>query len=461
MSAPGAFSPATLAQELEQRIGRLAGKAVCVAYSGGLDSTVLLHALARLRRTHRVRLRAVHVNHHLHEAADRHAAAALREARRWRVPCKVLHAVVLPATDDSPEAAAREARYALLAAELAADEALLTAHHQDDQLETVMLALLRGSGVRGLSAMAAATPWHGRLLLRPLLGVSRGQIDSYAREQALGWSEDPTNSDERFERNYLRLRVLPLIRQRWSAAALTVSRSAALLGEARELLEQQACADLAHARDGAALRVSVLMRLPEARRRNALRQWIAEQSLVLPDHRRLREIAGRMLTARGDATPRVQWRGGEVRRHGDLLLALAGAAGSSSVREQSWDWRSQQRLALLGGGSLELTQDLHGDVLLPALPARLRVSYRRGGERLQGLAGRIALKDLMQTQGLAPWKRATVPLLGDGERIIAVADLWLDPDYRVGGSAAASREGEGLRGRFRWRTEAHADAGAH
>ncbi len=376
--------------------------------------------------------------------------AAAREARRRRVRCRVLDVVVAPAPDESLEAAARAARYGALAAELAQGELLLTAHHQEDQLETVLLALMRGSGVRGLAAMRPAMPWQGSLLLRPLLGVARAELESYAQRHGLAWSEDPTNLDERFDRNFLRRRVLPLLRERWPAAAATAGRSAALLAEARELLDQQAVVDLAGARDGAALRVSVLLRLPPARRRNALRQWIGERGLLPPDHRRLQEIASRMLAARADALPQVRWRGGELRRHGDRLMSASTAVAPAG--QQHWDWRRRRWLTLANGGRVGLLPDPHGDVLLASLPARLTVSFRRGGERLQGAEGRIALKDLLQTQGLAPWERAAVPLLGDGERIIAVADLWVAPAFRARATAPTSRP---ARGRFRWHAPAH------
>lgn len=447
-SSPPPFSPQILAQQLRARLGVPAGAQLCVAYSGGLDSSVLLHALARLARRERLRLRALHVNHHLHAEADAHAAAAALQARRWRVRCVLLDARVSAAPGESLEAAARNARYAALAAQLAPGELLVTAHHQEDQLETLLLALLRGSGVRGLAAMAPETRWRGTRLLRPLLAVTRAQLEQYARAHGLAPLEDPTNTDERFDRNYLRRRIVPLIRARWPAAAATVSRSALLLGEARALLEQQGRADLAAARDGPALRVSVLRRLGEVRRRNALREWIGERGLAPPDHRRLREIATRMLEARADAMPRVRWRGAELRRHGDRLLAVAAVPAGGAT--QPWDWRREPWLTLADGSQLGLVPDAHGDVLLSALPAQLSVGYRRGGERLHGSAGTVALKDLLHSQGLAPWERAAVPLIGDGERIIAIADLWLDPAFGTqGGAAPPSRR---ARGRFRWRT---------
>jgi tRNA(Ile)-lysidine synthase len=239
---------------------------------------------------------------------------------------------------------------------------------------------------------------------------------------------------------------LPLIRQRWPAAAATVSRSATHLAEARWLLEQLAATSLQDARDGAALLVSVLRRLALPRRRNAVRQWIVERGLALPDQRRLREICGPMLDARDDALPRVSWRGGELRRYADRLFAFdAIAAQLPPLALERWDWRARPWLPLGGGDALGLVSDRHGDVRLAALPRLLDVRQRRGGERLTGAQGRLALKDLLQVQGVAPWERAAVPLVVHAGRIIAVADLWLDRAYR------SQDEGPGGRGRFRWR----------
>jgi len=458
--APEPLTPDWLAAQLTALIGALRARSLCVAFSGGLDSSVLLAMLAGLRGSRRLRLRALHVNHQLHPDAARWAQAAAAQARRLRVAFERIDVAVLPRPGESIEAAARAVRYRALGSHLRDAELLVTAHHQEDQFETVLLALLRGSGVRGLSAMRSVTPWGGTLLLRPLLPISRAQLERYAGEHALAWSEDPSNLDERFDRNYLRRRVLPLIRQRWPSAAVTVSRSASHLLEARALLEQQALEQLEGARDGPALCVSVLSRLTAVQRGNALRHWIAERGLTAPDHRRLREIAGPMLQSRADALPVVRWQGGELRRHGDRLFALQGGAAPPAGR--FWDWRAQPWLPLEGGSAIGLVREQHGDVRLAALPPRLTIGFRQGGERLQGAHGRVALKTLLQAAGLTPWERAAVPLIGDGERIIAVADVWLDPAYRAHADAEAGRlAGTGTAaamaaadaGRFRWRRD--------
>jgi len=455
-ATPSRFNPTWLAARLRELIGPLRGRRLCLAFSGGMDSTALLCALAALRTRQRCELRALHVNHQLHPDARDWARQARATARRLRVRCKIIEIDVARARGESPEAAAREARYEALTGRLEPDELLLTAPHQEDQLETFLLALLRGSGVRGLSAMQPITTARHALLVRPLLSVSRVQLEQYVRRRGFKWTSDPSNEDERFDRNYLRRVVFPALRARWPAVAATVSRSAAHLAEARSMLDLLARESLIDARDGAALRVSVLRRLPLAQRYNALRFWIAERGLPAPDQKRLREIAGPLLAARQDAQASVHWLGAQLRRHADLLLADPFPEVSAPLlplEVGEWNWRVQPWLSLGAAGSLGIVPDRHGDLLIAALPPTLRVRYRRGGERLANGQGHVALKDLLQKNALPPWQRGSVPLLLDHRRIIAVADLWLDPKYRSnrtvntnGGPEAGSKFG-----RLRWR----------
>jgi tRNA(Ile)-lysidine synthase len=318
---PATFTAAWLGRRLRALAGPMRGARLCVAFSGGADSTALLAALASLRKRQRFALRALHVNHHLQPGAAGFARAARACARRLGVPCQVLDAPVSVPRGASPEAAARAVRYAALRARLHAGEWLLLAQHQDDQVETLLLQLLRGAGVAGLAAMAE----RAGNMLRPLLPVTRAQLLAYLRRQGLGWSEDPSNADERYGRNFLRLRVLPSLRERWPALGTTICRSAALAAEAQQLLAACADAQLQEALDGTALRVTVLRRLGAAERHNALRRWLEQRGLPMPDQRRLQELAGPLLRARFDARPFIRWPGAVVQRHGDLLHADADA----------------------------------------------------------------------------------------------------------------------------------------
>ncbi|HEX4377158.1 MAG TPA: tRNA lysidine(34) synthetase TilS [Steroidobacteraceae bacterium] len=461
-----AFGPVWLQARLQELAGPLKALKFCLAYSGGMDSCALLHALAEVRRRAAIRIRAVHVNHQLQPQAADWARAARSMACSIDVPCRVLTVRVARVPGGSLEAAARDARYQALRAELKPGELLLTAHHQDDQFETVLLALMRGSGVRGLRAMEASTPFGQTKLLRPLLDIPREQLQTYLEQHAVAWSEDPSNEDRRFDRNYLRHVVIPALRARWPAAAASAGRSAAHLAEADTMLEQMAQQSLRSARDGRALRISALRSLPDAARRNVLRRWLAGHGLPMPDQARLRELAGPLLAARPDAAPWVRWPGAEVRRNGDRLVAIASATAAVSdsgsdtdtLRSHSWDWRSQPWLSL-PPDSIGIVPDRHGDLLLSALPAQLTVCFRQGGERLHAHHGSAALKDLLQQADVPPWQRSRVPLLTHAGRIIAVGDLWIDPVYRVrqpgsaraAGTAAPAATAVADRGRLRWR----------
>jgi tRNA(Ile)-lysidine synthase len=333
----GRFGPEWLRAQLSTLLPAFPDVSLCVALSGGLDSTALLAALAKKQRGTRypashgpasrhptsLRLRALHVDHGLRPASRQWAAHCRALARELRVPLKVLTTKVERARGGSLEAAAREARYRLLASALHPGEVLLTAHHSDDQLETVLLQLLRGSGLPGLSAMPAVAPFARGLLARPLLSRSRGELESWVREQGLTWVEDDSNVDEGFDRNYLRLRVLPLIRDRWPGSATAVARSARHAAEAQSLLDTLARADTDRASYGESLSIKSLRTLPPDRLRNALRFWITRSGYLAPGTKRLEEITGPLLGARPDANPFVEWGEGQgsarVQRHGDLL----------------------------------------------------------------------------------------------------------------------------------------------
>jgi tRNA(Ile)-lysidine synthase len=400
-----------------------------VAFSGGADSVALLAALATLRRPLRLRLRALHVNHHLQASADRWAREARQQAARLRVPARVLNVEVAITRGASVEAAARRARYAALAQALKPGEWLLTAHHREDQFETLLLQLLRGAGLAGLAAMPERSAFAAGWLLRPLLPMAREELRAYLRRRRLGWSEDPSNADERFDRNYLRRQILPRLEARWPAAAVTAGRAARHAAEAQQLLDEWADAQLVDVLDGEALQVPALRRLMLPARRLLLRRWLRRCGLVPPDQVRLQEIAVGMLAARHDAAPAVRWDQAEVLRHGGHLYAHRPLP--PPPLPQSWSWRREHWRQLPGAGRIGLVRDAHGPVQLDALPARFELRFRSGGERLPGAAGRGTLKDLLQQSGLPPWRRARLPLLYAGERLLAVADLWLAPELQA------------------------------
>src|SRR2546430_2696623 len=428
------FGPRSLGRRLAQLLPGFPDVAVCVAFSGGADSPALLAALSQLARGP-LKVRALHVDHRLHPHSVRWAAHCRRVARALGVPLQVRTAKLAHRRGESPEAAARAARYELLAAALAPEEALLTAHHEDDQLETVLLQLLRGAGLAGIAAMPPRAAFARGALVRPLLAWSRAELSAWVRWQGLQWIEAPGNAELRRDRNYLRTRVLPLIRERWPAAATTVARAARHAAEAQRLLDALGAADAARASFGAMLSAKRLRALPPERRRNALRFWITAAGHLPPPASRLEEIAGPLLQARADAQPVVTWQGALLQRQADLLSLRAahragggpdaspGALAPGSLEEVSWPWRRRRTCALPGpGGRLTLKRDARGPLDLDALPAILTIRARRGGERLRPLRGgrRRALKSLLQEARVPVAQRARLPLIFAAQTLIAV-----------------------------------------
>jgi tRNA(Ile)-lysidine synthase len=434
----GVADPARIYSHLLGLHPQAASAALSVAFSGGEDSTALLGLLAQLPPV-RARLRALHIDHGLHAESRSWVRLCRATCRALQVPF-VTRRLDLPRTPgQSLEALARNGRYAALAALLRPGELLLTAHHLDDQLETVLLQLLRGAGLPGLAAMPAVMPLGAGWLVRPLLPVSRAALRTWVRQSALTCVTDPSNADDALDRNFLRHRVLPQILERWPGAVATVTRSARHLAQAQDLLDGMACADVARAADGAALSVAALRALPLPRRRNALRFWIAQSGAAVPDTRRLEEIAVTLLAARVGANPSVGWGRIQVQRHSGRL-SLEPIREPADGYELNWDLRHMPRLILpQEAGWLELVSCAHGCIDAAVLPAQVTVRTRRGGERLRPRIGGPSrtLKSLLQTQQVSLLERRRLPLLFAADHLAAAGDLWVDASWQAG---AATRK---------------------
>lgn len=410
-----------------------------VGYSGGLDSHVLLHLLAtdRALRSERT-LAAIHVDHNLQAASASWGEHCARVCDKLAVPFRVVKIDARPAPGESPEAAARDARYAALAAELGIEAALLTAHHRDDQAETLLLQLLRGAGPHGLAAMPSAVRFGRGWLWRPFLDVDRADLLAYAWTHHLHWIEDTSNDDTRFDRNYLRHRVLPLLRGRWPAVGRNLARSAQLCAEAASWLDAEADADLARAapRHPDTLSLSVLCELGELRQRNTLRWWLRQLGLPLPDSRQLRHILRDTLTAGRDRQPCVRWPGGEVRRYRDTLYAMSPLPLHDARRTYSWYSTTDgwQPLDLPNVGRLRLQTVMGSGLRAGALAGGLlKIGFRQGGERFQpsGRSHGQELKKLLQEASIPPWKRDRLPLLHADGKLLAVVGLGIAADQIV------------------------------
>jgi len=428
-----------------------------VGLSGGVDSVVLLDALHRIARTLGFHLSALHVNHQLSPNAGRWSAFCRDWCRARGIPFRAVKVRVL--RGNSVEAAARVARYAAFAG--AAADYVVLAHHQDDQAETVLLQLLRGAGVKGLAAMPllraegrgprveGKTTRHSTLdtrhaapaILRPLLDVTRSEIEAYARKRKLKWIEDESNQDIYFQRNYLRHEVLPVVARRFPAYRATLARAAQHLAEAARTLDEVAAADGAEWIASGSLAVDALRRLPAARARNLLRYFLAGHGLTMPGAVRLEEALRQALDAKQDARVLVELGDFTLRRHaGNLHLVRSGSAPPAHYEKH---WRGEKAIALRElGGVLSLAPARGSGISLARLGARpVTIRVRQGGERLQPdcRRPRRSLKNLLQEARLPPWQRERLPLLYCGEHLVWVAGIGVDCRYQAASGELAIR----------------------
>ncbi|HKQ82366.1 MAG TPA: tRNA lysidine(34) synthetase TilS [Steroidobacteraceae bacterium] len=398
-----------------------------IAYSGGVDSTVLLHATAALRADLPWPVRAIHVNHRLHPSSTDWAEHCSRVARGLGIEFERCDVTLTDTARQGVEAAARDARYAALRERLRKGEVLLTAHHADDQAETLLLALMRGTGVRGLAGMPQRRRFGHGCHARPLLAYRRAALTEWASARSLTWIDDPANSSARFSRNFLRADILPRLEARWPHAAEHLQRAALHLAESAELLDELARIDHAHCGLGSALDATRVLALGDARQRNLLRWWLREQGVRAPSAALLSDLRQSFAKAAADRVPHVDIDGVRVFRHRDVLYAERLERLFEIPTAAQWHWREPFDLPP-GAGQLRAVSGRGEGLSRERLPPILEVRFRTGGERLQlpGTKVHRTLKNLLQEADVVPWWRERIPLLYAGERLCAVADLWID-----------------------------------
>lgn len=403
---------------------------LCVGYSGGLDSSVLLHLLAALRRSAGFSLAAVHVHHGLSPQADYWADHCTQVCRELDVPLAIRRVAVRPA-GEGLEAAARAARYHVFA-QLEADF-LVLAHHRDDQAETVLLQLLRGAGLKGLAAMPEARPLVGGLvLLRPLLAATRADIAAYAAAHGIGWIDDASNSDVRLARNALRHAVFPPLAECFPAASKVLALAAAQFAEAAALLDALAELDGRHAIAAEGLSIAALRDLPEPRARNLLRRFL-EQAGVEIHQDAMHESLRQLLTARQDAQVGVAFSAaaGQVvlRRHRHWAMLENVRQDAAEAAAEITSWQGEACLDLGAAGYLHFQAVTGAGVRL--MPGAVTIRRRLGGERLRPGPGRPrrTLKNLLREADIPAWQRAALPLIYLDEALVWAARIGADSDY--------------------------------
>lgn len=407
-----------------------------VAFSGGLDSMVLLHALASLNLS--VPVLALHVNHQISPHADAWQAQCAARCEALRVE---FHAETVTVKNHGQgiENAAREARYAVFARYLQTGDLLLMAHHADDQTETVLLRLLRGAGLRGLAAMAQKRALGAGYLYRPLLQFTKAELQAYATAEQLQWIDDESNLDTHYDRNFLRQKIVPLLQSRWPQLQRRMRQTALLCADTESLLTELAAEDLTQSdvrteRLGQSLSLTALEHLSQARRHNLLRHWLRLQHLDIPEQSHLMQFEQQLMAGRPDAEAAVEWGHAILQTYRKRLYAMPRALSEQPLTPQPITLRGQtEEIALPGNGRLQFTYQDYSDsvMLLRADLTNLSVRWRQGGERCKPSqrAHSQTLKRLLQEYALEPWWREQLPLIFSGDTLVAAGDLWVCEDF--------------------------------
>jgi len=409
--------------------------ALLLALSGGLDSMVLLQLLAAARAAIPFDLHAMHVHHGISTNADRWAAFCSAQCQQLDVPLQLVHVNVAGNPDyknseQGIEAEARELRYHALftyASEGRLPDFVLTAHHQDDQAETLLLQLFRGAGVKGLSSMAAVD--NARRLLRPLLGVSRQSLLAYALQHDMQWCDDESNDNTQYERNFVRHEVMPVLETRYKSIKAVLARTASHMAEASELLEVLARQDAENTLADNSVGLPELAQLTNARAKNVLRWWFSCNGLAMPAAEHLNEIVDQLFNSRKDADLNIRLQHLYLRKYQQRAYLCEDKAA------EPFDmvWNGEAELILPSGGKLYFKPVLGAGLALKQGVTKLRITNRDGGERFKpdALRPTRTLKYLLQEVNMPPWQRQYMPLIYWEDKLACVPGVGISCELQA------------------------------
>lgn len=412
------------------KLKKLANPKLVVAFSGGLDSCVLLHLLTNLRKTLPFYLSAHHVNHDLSPNAAAWANFCAETCAKLNISFTLSKVKVEQNSGLGLEAAARETRYKALASTDA--DFICLAHHQDDQAETLLLQLARGAGVKGLAGMAAVDVTRKRL--RPLLDTPRSALKAYACANKLTWIEDESNADMKFGRNFMRHEVLPRLEKQYPAIKQTISRSASHLADCSALLDDLAQIDATDAlkQNGQQLSLQILASLNPARASNLVRWWLAQNQLTMPSQPQLQQIVQQLLGAKADAAIQIKVSDSlTVRRYQGAAYLVPDMPASASINLL---WQGEASVILPDNSRLVFTQKMgEGFALNRVKNIKLRIKNREGGERFKPELGRPyrSLKQVLQTHAMPPWQREQLPLIFMDETLVIIPSVGVDANLQA------------------------------
>lgn len=381
-------------------------KRLIVAYSGGLDSSVLLHLIKRQEVLANKKILAIYINHGLSPQADAWQMHCQKTCETYGVKFIARRVVLERDNGESLEDQARNLRYQVFSDFIEAGDILVTAHHQNDQAETLLLQLCRGAAIKGLAAMPAQKPFAKGWHYRPLLTLTRADLEAYAQRNHLNWIDDESNNNTSFDRNYLRHEILPKLEKKWPAVIANLARSAELHAEAQTILNIQAAQDLIAIQSNIdSLNLIALATLTKIRQANVLRYWIERNSKPLPSSAVLEEILQQCFSTRLDAKVCIRWQDSEVRRYKSRLYIMSKLPAFDS--KQIIPWSNQYALP-----------ELNLDKLQGNLTLRFRVTGQRFHPHNRDKSQ--SLKKLMQEWNIPSWLRDRIPLLYLDETLIAV-----------------------------------------
>ena len=396
-----------------------------IALSGGLDSCVLLHALAKIRTENEINVKVLHVNHQLQTMATEWVEFCKANVNTLGLPFDIEVVSIDKNTGDSLEALARHARYAVFAQHMQTNTCLLTAHHADDQFETFLLQLFRGAGPKGLSAMALQKSFGPGQHARPLLALSREQLEDYAVQNKIQYIQDPSNAEIKFARNFLRNKVIPQIKARYPNVEKSVGRSVQHIATEHFILDALLNDKLQDILVENTLDLGKWHLLEQDMQTLLLRKWISDSQMQLPSTKISQDILLQLKHAHGESKTTITWADVEIRAYSQRAFLLA-KIDEDKYKKSTNSLINKSEIYELpeNYGSLSFNSD-------SASPLQLSLCFRSGGEklRLPKHKHHISLKQLCQKNRVLPWMRSRIPLLFDGDVLVAIGDLWLNADW--------------------------------
>ena len=408
-------------------------KSMTVALSGGVDSVVLLHLLHSLQKKYHFTLNATHVHHGLSQHADKWVKFCEKLCRDLSVPLDVQYVKLPQKKSLGTEGEARQLRYEKLLQ--SKSNLIVLAHHADDQAETFLLQLIRGAGVKGLSSMAHFD--DARRLWRPLLNTSRIDIEKYAKQHKLKWIEDESNLNTDFDRNFIRSKVLPILKNRFNHIIKVISRSSAHLAEAQNLLDDLAKLDLKkHLKSGNynhKLQVKSFNKLSLTRAKNVLRYWLEMNDQLMPSKDLLDELLRQVLTAKKDATLKIELsKDYEIRRYKDEIYLVQ--KNQKTQKNYEIIWAGEPEILLPNGSKLKFKKVKGRGISFTKIKdKKIIISNRKGGEFFKPDSKRPTkkVKQLLQESDLPPWERENLPMIFVGNELASVPNFGIDIKFQA------------------------------